>query len=272
MAGADSVATSIGPLSTSLLGIKVFMQTILDADPWLAEPALVPLPWDSLYRINPSQRLKIGVLWHDQVVKPHPPITRALQTVVAKLKTIPNVSVVDWTPHLHDEAWAILSSLYYTDGGAEDAAVMAASGEPWLPLTKWIIKENPCVKKLSMKELAYWQEEREMYRKEYARVWNETAEDWHSETGGKDGMVDVILCPAGPGVAPMHGTAKYWGYTSQWNLLDYPAVVFPVCKVDAQVDKVEEGHQPMTDVDRENWLLCTLLYTFSMVLHSRKYR
>lgn len=41
-------------------------------------------------------------------------------------------------------------------------------------------------------------------------------------------MVDVILCPVGPGAAPPVDNAKYWGYTSQWNLLDYPSLVFPV--------------------------------------------
>lgn len=161
------------------------------------------------------------------------------------------MEVVDWKPHLHDEAWAIVSSLYFTDGGAEDAATIAESGEPWRLLTHWIIKENPCAKKLSPQELYYWQEEREAYRKEYAKVWNETATAPNGE-----GMVDVIICPVGPGVAPAHNTAKYWGYTSQWNLLDYPAVVFPVSKVDVGKDRLPDGFKPLTDVDEEHWKLC----------------
>jgi amidase len=255
-AGADAIATVIGPLSTSLSGIKIFMKTIIDAKPWLNEPALVPIPWNSSLRIAPQQSLKIAVLWDDAVVKPHPPITRALQSVVSKLKPIPNVTVVDWKPYLHDEAWAIISSLYFTDGGAEDAAIMAESSEPWLPLTKWIIKENPCVRKLSMGNLQYWQEEREAYRKEYAKLWTETATGRNTQTGELEGMVDAILCPVTPGVAPLHNTAKYWGYTSQWNLLDYPALVFPVGKVDPGVDVADGGYEPMNDVDRENWNLC----------------
>ena len=256
MPGADPIASVIGPLSSSLAGIKLFMKTIIDAKPWLSEPALIPLPWDSSIQISPHQPLKIGVLWDDNIVRPHPPITRALQSVVSKLKTIPNVSIVDWKPYLHDEAWAIISSLYFTDGGAEDASVMAASGEPWRPLTKWVIKDNPCVKKLSMQKLWYWQEEREAYRKEYAKVWNDTATAQNSETGEPEGVVDAILCPVGPGVAPQHNTAKYWGYTSQWNLLDYPALVFPVGKVDAKIDVADCGYKPMNDIDRDNWTLC----------------
>jgi amidase len=206
--------------------------------------------------ITRDQPLKIAIMWHDNVVQPHPPITRALRTVSSRLKAIPNVSMVDWKPYLHDEAWAIISSLYFTDGGAEDASAIASSGEPWRPLTTWIIKDNPCVKKLSMQKFQYWQEEREAYRKEYAKVWNDTATGRNEETGEMEGAVDVILCPVGPGVASRHDTARYWGYTSQWNLLDYPAVVFPVDKVDPTLDKVEKEYKPMNEVDRENWELC----------------
>jgi amidase len=266
MPGADPVVAVIGPLSTSLTGIKLFMQTVLASKPWLLEPALIPLPWNPTLRFSLDQPLKIAVLWHDSVVMPHPPISRALRTIVSKLRTIPNIRVVDWEPYLHDEAWAIISSLYFTDGGAEDAAVIAESGEPWRPLTKWIIKENPCVKRLSMQEFFYWQEEREEYRKEYAKVWNDTAAAKNNQTGELEGVVDVILCPATPGVAPLHNTAKYWGYTSQWNLLDYPALVFPVCKVDAAVDRMESGYKPMNDVDRDHWKMCKLSTNYIPVL------
>jgi len=254
MAGADPIPGVVGPMSTSLEGINIFMQTIINSKPWLVEPALIPLPWNS-FLISPARHLKIGVMWHDNVVTPYPPITRALQEVVSRLQTVPNIEVVGWKPYLHDEAWAIISSLYFTDGGAEDAATIAESGEPWRPLTKWIIKENPCVKKLTPQKLYYWQEEREAYRKEYAKVWNETATG-RIGTGDLEGMVDVILCPVGPGVAPAHNTAKYWAYTSQWNLLDYPAVVFPVSKVGKEKDIQDNGLTPMTDIDKKHWKLC----------------
>jgi amidase len=250
MAGADPIPGVIGPMSTSLEGIKIFMKIVLDSKPWLVEPALVPGPWN-FHLVKPRQSIKVGVMWHDNVVTPHPPITRALKELASKFEQLPNVTVVNWEPYLHDEAWAIISSLYFTDGGAEDAATIAESGEPWRPLTHWIIKENPCIKKLSPQKLYYWQEEREAYRKEYAKVWNETATGPNGE-----GMVDVILCPVGPGVAPAHNTAKYWGYTSQWNLLDYPAVAFPVSRVDAAKDQLPDKFNTLTDVDEEHWKLC----------------
>ncbi|KAH7074521.1 amidase signature domain-containing protein [Paraphoma chrysanthemicola] len=237
MAGADSVETVLGPLSTSLYGLKMFMKVIIDAEPWLTEPALIPMPWRT-YAVPEDRPLRIGVLWHDGIVRPHPPITRALTILTDKLKSL-DIEVVEFPQHLHDEAWAILSSLYYPDGGEADAEDIAKSGEPWLPLSEWIIKDNPCVKKLSVGELAYWYEEREAYRKEYALHWNKYG-------------VDALLCPVGPSVAPKHNTAKYWSYTSQWNLLDYPGVVFPVCKVDKEVDKWDHDGKALSGLDEDN--------------------
>lgn len=181
--------------------------------------------------------------------------------MASKLSALPNVTVVDWNPHLHDEAGVILSSLLFPDDCAEEHELMAASGEPMLPLTEWLLKHHPGAGKLNMAEYAYWLEEREAYRAEYAKVWNDSATSVNEETGERAGMVDAILCPVGPSVAPKHNDSRYWGYTSQWNLLDYPAVAFPVDKVDKEVDVVvDRVCQPKTRNDEWNWGLCECFY------------
>ncbi|KAL8748056.1 MAG: hypothetical protein Q9190_000141 [Brigantiaea leucoxantha] len=256
---ADTIPSVIGPLSTSIAGISLFMRTIIAARPWLIEPSLIPLPWSPM-QISKNQDLKIGVMWHDGVVTPHPPITRALKMLVDRLKHLPNIEVVEFPAYLHDEAWAILSSLYFTDGGKSNLATIATSGEPILPLTELIIQSNPCVRKLTMQQLGYWEEEREEYRTEYAKVWNGTGthrEVLDDDNGSEEPRrtMDVLLCAASPGVAPRHNTSKYWSYTAQWNLLDFPAVVFPVGKVDQSLDALEPGHrhEPLSDLDADNW-------------------
>ncbi|KAL6704620.1 hypothetical protein ACN47E_008017 [Coniothyrium glycines] len=237
MAGADTVETVLGPMSTSLYGLNVFMKTIVDSQPWLTEPALVPMPWRT-YTPPADRPLRIGILWHDGVVRPHPPTQRALSSLKTRLEE-QAFEVVDFPPHLHDEAWAILASLYYPDGGEADSEDIAKSGEPWRPLSQWIIRENSYVKKLSVGELAYWLEKREAYRKDYTLHWNKLG-------------IDTLLCPVGPGVAPKHNTAKYWNYTSQWNLLDYPGVVFPVSRVDKDKDKWQGEDASLSGKDDEN--------------------
>jgi amidase len=93
---------------------------------------------------------------------------------------------------------------------------------------------------------------REEYRTAYAELWNSTSSD-----GKGSDMVDVILCPATPSAAPKVDTARYWGYTAQWNLLDYPAVVFPVSKVGSadKKDKVHGVYIPSNPKDEYNWQL-----------------
>ncbi|KAI0538044.1 amidase signature domain-containing protein [Xylaria digitata] len=236
MAGADHIVGTIGPLSTSLEGVSLFVRTILHARPWLREPALVPIPWkdEDQPREEKGRKLRVGVIWNDGVVLPHPPVAAALSRVVEKLKDNEAVEIVNWECWKHDLAWEIISKLYFCDGGAEERAAVHASGEPLLPLSKWIL-DNPHVREHSIHTLWQAHRERDAYRTSYAALWNE-----------RD--IDVILCPAGPGVAPKLGTARYWGYTAQWNLLNYPAIVFPTgAKVGDIQEEGDETHEYPTD-------------------------
>ena len=254
MGGQEQIVPVLGPLSTSLEGVKLFMKTVIGGKPWLKEPSLVPIPWrdqESYFATDSRKRLKVGVMWDDGVVKPHPPVLRAIQEVVNKLKEIQSVEIVEWKPCKHDEAWSIISNLYFGDGGQEEIAAIEASGEPWRPLSKFILKDNPSVKKLTVEEIWQWTVKREKYKTEYAKIWNDTSTGT-SETGELEGMVDVILCPVGPGAAPPLDCARYWGYTAQWNLLDYPALVFPVTKVDLTKDVIDQGYTPMNEKDEYN--------------------
>ncbi|KAL8964845.1 MAG: hypothetical protein Q9197_006783, partial [Variospora fuerteventurae] len=257
MQGEEHIVAVMGPLSTSLEGVKLFMKTVLSAKPWLIEPSCVPIPWrdqDSQLTVAQNKKLRIAVLWSDGIVKPHPPITRALTEVVTKLRDIPAIEISAWEPHKHDEAWEIIASLFFADGAQEETAAISASGEPWRPLSRFIIHENPYVKHLSVEEIWYWTNRREQYRRAYNDVWNATATGTGPH-GEPEGTVDVILAPVGPGAAPPLDQSRYWGYTSQWNLLDYPALVFPVSKVDPEVDQVEEGYEPTNEKDAFNYHL-----------------
>jgi amidase len=112
MAGQEQVVACIGPLSTSLEGIQIFMETVIAAKPWLREPSLLPFEWKDMKLLwkDGSKKLKVAVFWEDGVVKPHPPVTRALQEVVEKLKSNAKFELVDWKPYKHDLAWEIIVS------------------------------------------------------------------------------------------------------------------------------------------------------------------
>lgn len=272
MLGEEHIVPVVGPLSTSIAGIKIFMKTLIDQKPWLYDPMLVPLPWKpsepSLLRSAfPGQsKLRIGVLHDDGIVKPHPPILRGINTLVSKLRSDSDISVVDFPPYKHDEAWRIISSLYFADGASEEKAAIDASGEPWRPLSEFIIKDNPNVKSLSASEVWKLTAQRDAYRAEYARHWNSVGTSLASPKSGEllnpdamgseDDMVDVILCPVGPGCAPPLNCARYWGYTAQWNLLDYPSLVFPTGLQCGAEDAADKDYVPRNERDKYNHELC----------------
>lgn len=64
------------------------LKSVLSTKPWVKDPAVVPLPYredmmrDYLGRL-PSQGkpLKLGILWRDGIIEPHPPVTRAMTMV-----------------------------------------------------------------------------------------------------------------------------------------------------------------------------------------------
>ena len=86
----------------------MFMKTIIDSKPWIEDPSLLPLPWrGELFEglAGRGGKLKVGVLWNDGIVTPHPPVTRAMHEVVSRLKNSEDVEVVEWKPYKHDLAW-----------------------------------------------------------------------------------------------------------------------------------------------------------------------
>lgn len=101
---------------------------------------------------------------------------------------------------------------------------MAESGEPPVEQTKWILNQIPNGRKpFSIAEIFRLNLDREAFRQRLLEHWNAT-----SLRTGSGRPVDGIISPVAPTLAPKHDGTSWWGYTSYWNLADYPAAVFPV--------------------------------------------
>ncbi|KAF4633614.1 hypothetical protein G7Y89_g4506 [Cudoniella acicularis] len=241
MIGCEMITGTIGPMSRTLEGLDLFMKVVLSSKPWTKDLSLHQMPWGptdlSSIQELPKRKLTIGVMLDDGVVKPSPPVLRALEEVVEKLKLIPDIEVVSWKPYKHDYGIEIL--LYAPDGGEGFFDALKTSGEPCDPLLAWILRDQPGIETLDHYGVRHWTMEREIFRYEYLQEWNNTAPE-----------MDIILCPVGPLPAPPLGTSRYWGYTSIWNLLDYPGVVFPVTKVNQELDKKDDTYVPRNEMDK----------------------
>lgn len=75
-------------MASSLSSIETYMQALPEAKPWELDNLVAPVPWRSEECvISPKGRkLKIGFILDDGVVKPQPPITRAIREVVEAMR------------------------------------------------------------------------------------------------------------------------------------------------------------------------------------------
>ena len=151
MVGKEAIMSAPGPMSVDRDALELIMKVALAAKPWRIDPSLTAKEWTPYKFTKP---LKIAVQWWDGVVQPHPPMTRALKEVSEACRKA-GMEVIDWNCEdlNHKKGWEILSSLYWPDGGKQVLDLMKESGEPILPLTKFIIQDQPSVKNLTQQEL-----------------------------------------------------------------------------------------------------------------------
>lgn len=104
LAGQEAVQSVNGPMSQHLHDLSIFAKAVVDSEPWLQDPRCLPIPWRT---VEKKQKLKIGVMRNDGIVLPTPPVARALEETVTKLKAAGH-EIVEWAPHGHKEAIEIL--------------------------------------------------------------------------------------------------------------------------------------------------------------------
>lgn len=93
-----------GPMSQHLHDLSVFAKAVVASEPWLQDPRCLPIPWRA---VEKKAKLKIGVMRNDGVVLPTPPVARALEETVVKLRAAGH-EIVNWAPDGHKEAIEIL--------------------------------------------------------------------------------------------------------------------------------------------------------------------
>jgi amidase len=214
-AGMENIIGCVGPMSADPEGLNIFCEVALRSNPWLEEPGLVEIPWKG--KVEIPETLKIGVIWHDGVVSPHPPIRRALEEAAECLMRAGH-EVVPWEcgdMHRQLEAW--IHEAYFLDAGEDFRETLQLGGEPELDLISWVMSKGP-EKAVSARESWKTNVRGNALRTLYAQLWNQSG-------------VDVILSPCNPAVASVLGESKYWGYSNVWNAMDFSSLVFPYGKV-----------------------------------------
>ncbi|RCI13550.1 hypothetical protein L249_5594 [Ophiocordyceps polyrhachis-furcata BCC 54312] len=174
MPGQEAVASVNGPMARTLADLELYCRALIGAEPWLRDPRCIPLPWRV---VEPPSRLRIAVLWHDGMVRPTPPVARALRTAADRLRTAGH-DVVDWDPVDQKAGVALLARMFVADGGDAIRSVLGRCGEPW-PAQLQPYKEATELGTSAMWRL---QTERTEFQCRYLERWNAAA-------------IDAVLCP-----------------------------------------------------------------------------
>lgn len=97
--GLEAIESSVGPMARTPGSCATFMRAVLHGEPHTSDPTVVELPWrEELYRLpGRREKLSFGMLTCDDVVRPHPPILRALAMTRRALEAMGH-EVFDWVP------------------------------------------------------------------------------------------------------------------------------------------------------------------------------
>ncbi|KAG8881141.1 hypothetical protein FRB97_009837 [Tulasnella sp. 331] len=217
--GMDNIVGVVGPLTHSARDTELFCRVMLQYEAWLLEHAVLEMPWrkEIVEGKTLPKRLCYAILWDDGVVKPHPPILREMRRVKRALEAAGH-QVIDWEPQEHQEGWDLI-----LDSAEEYWATLAESGEPAVPGTEWMMSHSTDRTPYTVPETWKLNLERESFRARGLMHWNSTKS--RTSTGRP---VDAIICPTAPNLAIPHDATRWWSYSSHWNMLDLPGIVFPM--------------------------------------------
>ncbi|KAG5641538.1 hypothetical protein DXG03_004797 [Asterophora parasitica] len=248
-------------------GVKIFTKAVIDAKPWTRDPLVVRKPWSereyALEEHGGGQNLCFAIMWDNGVVKPHPPLRRAMEMTKEALEAAGH-NVIDWEPHRHLEIYKNAETIFVADGGHDYREQCALSGEPVIetmvppndaypsqlsePFVKTLVGE---ASHLSAYDLWQLHKEKRELRKSHHDHWERTV----SRTGtGRP--VDAIISPAVAYTAVPHGMNTDSFYTTLCNAMDYTTSVFPVTFVDAALDKPQPPHEFYNHEDEAIFNLC----------------
>ncbi|PYI18845.1 amidase signature enzyme [Aspergillus violaceofuscus CBS 115571] len=250
------IGTDIGGsirIPAALASIEHFMASLLASEPWTLDPGCIPIPWRTELALKPAtKKLRVAIIHDDGVVKPQPPIARAMREVERKLVEAGH-EVIPWpATALHKEGTALWTKAILADGGQHCRYLCDIVGEPLIEGMVVGTSED----ELSVEEREKLEETKYTYQETYLAHWT---------TSG----IDALLMPVTPwvGYRPKSWvvSAQWLGYTALWNLLDYAAVTVPVTCADAGVDCPEgnsdseiirewRAHVPRNASDRFNYL------------------
>lgn len=234
------VPSVIGPSAQYLEDIKFFVKLILDAEPWLRDPKVPPIPWRP-YTL--PKKLTIGIYKDNKATHPHPPIARAIDLIKAKLVEAGH-EVVEFDPPI--DAITVrdnLNKIFTSDGYKEIIEETAKTGEPVIP--QLLSANNLGVGEVTVSE--HWNQAKEKYETQL-----KFDEYWRSIKTESGQEVDAFISPGWESASHIAGDPQSHSsaYTYLSNYLDLTTGIIPITFVDETIDLPYKDFKPYSEDDK----------------------
>ncbi|KWU46948.1 amidase [Rhodotorula sp. JG-1b] len=243
MLGQESIVSVAGPMARSLNSCTYFLRSVLNKNPADYDATSLPFAFnETAYgRASHDGKLSFGVMRTDHLVTPTPPIRRALEMAVQRVRDAGH-EVIEFDTKDFNEYYTLAGKFFSADGGEDIRRVLAAIDEP--PIEGVLVAEDEKVPSV----YALWQlnRAREAMQQKFLDKWLATAKE--TSTGRP---IDGLLAPPAPITACLPGNNRHVGYTTFFNLLDLPALVFPVTKVNAEKDVADSDFKALSEEDEK---------------------
>ncbi|KAK6352977.1 hypothetical protein TWF696_004967 [Orbilia brochopaga] len=239
---AVGVAVSHGPIATSLRSCELFLKVVADAKLWETENYTVFSPWRTI-DAKPRQ-MRFLVLPTDGAMTPLPPVQRLLKETAAQLQSRGHkVDVLENPPAFLKDNFKHYRMMMGGAGGSGHLVdLIESTGEPMIkPIVGKVRRQNP----ITVDQLFERNAVRDTFLANSLKLWKPaTGQDY-----------DAIVTAVAAHPALRHDTWEYSGYTSMFNVLDWPAGVLParnVTREDLEAP-ISEGTGSVWDrVNRKN--------------------
>lgn len=211
-AGQESVPAVAGPMARSIDDLELWMKAYInEGKPWESDSTSLPMPWRDVSTPKIGD-LTVAIIRDDGLIRVSPPIRRALNTVVEKLKGA-GAKIIEFDPPNTKLAYETVHKMYNCDGNHMQRKLLSGSNEPLTKLTKWNLNYGEGAKHYDVASNRELNVTRDQLRDQY--------NDFMVQN-----KVDFILSPTYNNVAPHSEEVYNWSYTSLWNILDFPTLSF----------------------------------------------
>ncbi|WWD20157.1 hypothetical protein CI109_104633 [Kwoniella shandongensis] len=246
--GQEAIRSINGPMSTSLAAVELWSKAVVDKEPWKYDPNMIPIPWRD---VTIPEKLCFGLILDNGIVKPTPPVTRALLETKAALEAAGH-KVVEWSPYKPEEAQSLVTRFFTGDGGVKIAQYIADGEEPYPEGLKGYKERHDSLKSNPPVVGALWdiQADRTSYCKKGLEHWLKS-----KDVTGTGRPFDAVISPVTQHAAcPKMAYNDHVAYTSIWNIMDYSATTFPVSQVDPKKDKDNKSaYEARNEVEKKIW-------------------